>query len=78
MEMSGPKRMGTVIEMPEIASTEQAICELCGDLIRTVNGGRRTSSGFVPFERLLDLHMEERHPNVCVLQARGELSQQAA
>ena len=26
----------------------------------------------LPFERLLDLHMEQRHANVCVLPVRGE------
>lgn len=78
MEMSGPQRMGTVIEVPDIRSTERAVCELCGDVITTVNGVRRTAFGSVPFERLLDLHMEQQHANVCVLPAPGELSQQAA
>jgi hypothetical protein len=77
MEMSGPKRMGTVVEIPEIRSTERAVCELCGDMISTANGGRHTGLGFVPFERLLDLHMEQRHANVCVLPARGGLRQAA-
>jgi hypothetical protein len=27
---------------------------------------------FVSFERLLDRHMEERHPNVCLLPAVSE------
>jgi len=31
--------------------------------------GRLTGLGFIPFERLLDLHMKERHSNVCVLPA---------
>jgi len=73
MEMSGPKRMATVTEFPEVRSTEWAICELCGDLITTTNGGRHTGSGFLPFERLLDLHMEQRHANVCVLPVQDEL-----
>jgi len=77
MEMSNPKRMGTVILGPEIRSTERAICELCGDVITTVNGGRHTSLVFLPFERLLDLHMEQRHANVCVLPVRGEWRQAA-
>jgi hypothetical protein len=77
MEMSNAKRMGTAIEVPEIRSNERAICELCGDVITTTNGGRHTSLAFLPFERLLDLHMEQRHPNVCVLPVRGELRQAA-
>jgi hypothetical protein len=77
MEMSGPKRMGTVIEVPEIRSTERAVCELCGDVISTVNGVRHAGLASVPFERLLDLHMEQRHANVCVLPARSELRQAA-
>ncbi len=77
MEMSNGKRMRTAIEVPEIRSTERAVCELCGDVITTTNGGRQTSLAFVPFERLLDLHMEQRHPNVCVLPERSELRQAA-
>jgi len=77
MEMSGPKRMGTVTEVPEIRSTERAVCELCGDVISTVNGGCHTGLTFLPFDHLLDLHMEQRHPNVCVLPARGELKRAA-
>jgi len=72
MEMSNAKRMETVNEVPEIRSTERAMCELCGDVISTTNGGRHTGSAFLPFERLLDLHMEQRHANVCVLPVRGE------
>jgi hypothetical protein len=77
MEMSNAKRMGTAVEVPEIRSTEHAICELCGDVISTTNGGRHTGSVLLPFERLLHLHMEQRHPNVCVLPVRGELRQAA-
>jgi hypothetical protein len=61
--------MGTVTDFREIGSTERAVCELCGGVIATTNGGRFTGLGFIPFERLLDLHMKERHPNVCVLPA---------
>ena len=75
--MSDAKRVGTAVEFPEIRSTERAVCELCGDVISTTNGGRRTGSVLVPFERLLDLHMEQRHPNVCVLPVRGGLRQAA-
>ena len=77
MEVSNAKHMGTVVEVPEIRSTERAACELCGDVISTTNGGRHTGSVLVPFERLLDLHMEQRHPNVCVLPVRGELRRAA-
>jgi hypothetical protein len=72
VEMSEAKRMGAVVEVPVARSTERATCELCGDVITTVNGGRHTGLGFLTFERLLDLHMEQRHPNVCVLPAPGE------
>jgi hypothetical protein len=51
---------------------ERAVCDLCGDEIYTINGGRHTGAGFVSFERLLDRHMEERHPNVSVLPDAGE------
>jgi hypothetical protein len=61
--------MGTVTDFREIGSMEHAVCELCGGVITTTNGGRLTGLGFIPFERLLDLHMKERHPNVCVLPA---------
>jgi hypothetical protein len=77
MEMNNAKRMGTVIEVPESRSTERAKCELCGDVISTVNGGRHAGSLFLPFERLLDLHMEQRHANVCVVPVRGDLRQAA-
>jgi len=59
--------MGTVSEFHEIRSTEQAVCELCGGVVRTTNGGWHTGLGFISFERLLDLHMKERHANVCPL-----------
>ena len=77
MEMSDVKRIGTAFEVPEITSTEQAICELCGDVVSSINGGRYTGSVFLPFERLLDLHMEQRHANVCVLPVRGDLRKAA-
>ena len=77
MEMSNPTRMGTAILVPEIRSTERAICELCGDVITTVNEGRHTSLVFLTFDRLLDSHMEQRHANVCVLPVRGEWRQAA-
>jgi uncharacterized paraquat-inducible protein A len=73
MEMSNAERMGTAMDVPEISSTERAMCELCGDVISTTNRGRHTGLAFLPFERLLDLHMEQRHANVCVLPVRGEL-----
>jgi len=63
--------MATVTEFP-IESSERARCELCGDIITTTNGGLYTGLRFIPFERLLDLHMAERHPNVCVLPAARE------
>ena len=75
--MTSAKRMETAIEVPEGRSTERAICELCGDVISTVDGGRHTGSLFLPFERLLDLHMEQRHANVCVLPLRGDLRKAA-
>ena len=65
-------RMALVIGFPEIRTTERAVCELCSAEITTTNGGRDTGSAFVSFERLLDRHMEERHPNVCVLPAVSE------
>lgn len=77
MEISDAKRVGMVVEVPVPRSTERATCELCGDVITTVNGGRHTGLGFLTFERLLDLHMEQRHPNVSLLPAPGE-SRQAA
>jgi hypothetical protein len=77
MKTTNANRVGTANEVPEIRSTERAICELCGDMISTVNGGRRTGQAFLSFERLLDLHMEQRHANVCVLPVRGEWRQAA-
>jgi hypothetical protein len=76
METTNATRVGTANDV-EIRSTEQAICELCGDMISTVNGGRHTGPAFLSFERLLDLHMEQRHANVCVLPLRGEWRQAA-
>ena len=32
---------------PGIRTTERAVCELCGDEITTINGGRHTGSAFV-------------------------------
>ncbi len=61
--------VGSASEFPEIRSTERAACELCGGVIATTNGGRHTGLGFISFERLLDLHMKERHANVCPLPA---------
>lgn len=63
--------MATVTDFP-LKSTERAVCELCGGVIATTNGGLHTGLRFIPFERLLDLHMAERHPNVCVLPAERE------
>jgi hypothetical protein len=77
MTIGNATRMGTVVEIPEIESSERAVCGLCGDVITTANGGRYMGRTFLPFERLLDLHMEQRHSNVCVLTVRGE-SRQAA
>lgn len=62
----------TVSEFPEIRTTERAVCELCGGVITTTNGGRHAGLGFISFERLLDLHMKERHANVCPLPAATE------
>ena len=61
--------IGSVSEFPEMRSTERAVCELCGGVIATTNGGRHTGLGFLSFERLLDLHMKERHANLCPLPA---------
>jgi hypothetical protein len=72
MEISQVTRAGNVLHAPEAKSTERAVCELCGTVITTMNGGRHTGLLFVPFERLLDMHMEQRHPNVCVLPAPVE------
>lgn len=62
--------MDTVTEFPGIRTTERAVCELCGGTVATTNGGWHTAVGFVSFERLLDAHMADRHPNVCVLSRR--------
>ena len=59
--------MGAVTDFREIRSTERAVCELCEGVITTTNGGRHSGLGFISFERLLDLHMKERHANLCVL-----------
>jgi hypothetical protein len=59
-------------DFPGIRTTERAVCELCGEEIATINGGRHTGLEFVSFERLLDRHVEERHANVCVLDDAGE------
>lgn len=64
--------MGSVSEFPEIRSSERAVCELCGGVIATTNGGRHTGLGFISFERLLDLHMKERHANVSPLPAPAD------
>ena len=63
---------GSVSEFPEIRSTERAVCELCGGVIATTNGGRHAGLGFLSFERLLDLHMKERHANLCPLPAPAD------
>ena len=60
-------------EVPGFRSTQRAVCELCGDVITTTNGGRRMGPVFVPFERLLEMHMEQQHPNLSVLPPREEL-----
>lgn len=57
---------------------ERAVCSLCGEVITTTNGGRSVGGIFVAFERLLDLHMEQRHANVCVLPQAGEALRPAA
>jgi hypothetical protein len=67
-----PIRMATVTGFPSVRTTERAVCELCGGVIATTNGGVYTGLRFILFERLLDLHMAERHPNVCVLPAARE------
>jgi len=36
------------------------------------DSNRHSGSVFVSFERLLDLHMKERHPNLCVLPASAD------
>jgi hypothetical protein len=72
MESNGRTHMGTITELPEIRSAERAICELCGREITTTNGGRHNDLACVSFERLLDIHMKERHANLCVLPALDE------
>jgi hypothetical protein len=72
MEISHTMRGVRASEVPAVQSTERAVCDLCGAVIATTNGGRHTGLVFLPFERLLDLHMEQRHPNLCVLPASGE------
>jgi hypothetical protein len=69
--------IGSVSEFPEIRSTERAACELCGGVIATTNGGRHTGLGFISFERLLDMHMKERHANVCPLPALADQAKAA-
>ena len=69
--METSKSAGNVIEGSEVRWT-RAVCELCGQVITASNGGRHTGLIFLPFERLLDMHMEQRHPNVCVLPIPGE------
>ena len=72
MEIRHNKQVGHVTEVAAVRSVQRAACGLCGDVITTENGGRRNGSVFLSFERLLDMHMEQRHPNVCVLPASGE------
>jgi hypothetical protein len=72
MEVSQSMGRVRAVEVPAVTSTERAVCDLCGAVIATTNGGRHTGLVFLPFERLLDLHMEQRHPNLCVLPAPGE------
>ena len=59
-------------------TNERAVCSLCDEVIATANGGRSVGGTFVAFERLLDLHMEQRHANVCVLPQAGEVLRRAA
>ncbi len=59
-------------DLHAIRTNERAVCELCGYQMQTINGGRHTGLAFVSFESLLDRHMEERHPNVCVLPVVSE------
>jgi hypothetical protein len=77
MEISGATRMNVAVDVPGIRTTERAECELCGDVITTTNGGRYIGPAFLPFERLLDLHMEQRHSNVCVVPDRSNLRKAA-
>lgn len=71
MKSAYVRHTGTVGGFPA-RSSERAVCELCGEVITTTNGGWHTSLGFISFERLLDLHMQERHPNICVLPVLNE------
>ncbi len=59
-------------------TNERAVCGLCGEVITTTNGGRNVGGTFVTFERILDLHMEQQHGNVCVLPHREEALRAAA
>jgi hypothetical protein len=77
MEINHVRHTGYVIQVPPVHSTERAVCELCGDVIATVNGGRHSGLSFLTFERLLAMHMEQRHANLCVLPASGEYRQAA-
>lgn len=72
MTLAHPITMRTIHDFPGVQTTERAVCELCGGVITTVNGGRRTGWGFISFEALLDRHMEDRHPNMCVLPVVSE------
>jgi hypothetical protein len=72
VERGQAERGVNVVGFPEMRSTERAVCELCGDVITTTNGGRHTGLIFLPFERLLEMHMQQRHPNVCVLPISAE------
>jgi hypothetical protein len=69
--MDTGRRERDVIEGSEVRWT-RAVCELCGEVITAPDGRRHTGLIFLPFERLLDLHMEQRHPNVCVLPIPSE------
>jgi hypothetical protein len=60
-------RVSIVTGFAAVRTVERAVCELCSGIIATTNGGLHTGLGFIPFERLLDLHMAERHPNVCAV-----------
>ena len=64
--------MQPIYEFPGIRTRERAVCQLCGEEIMTVNGGRRTGLEFLSFETLLQRHAQERHPNVCELRENRE------
>jgi hypothetical protein len=66
------------VEIAAMKTTEQAVCSLCGEFIMTTNGGRKIAGTFVTFERLLDLHMEQKHANVCVLPEQAQTMSRAA